>query len=500
MKRRNASLSARGILWMRSVAAELQTTWKWLCEEAELRNTNTLAWIALLTAIGATVRYCFLTQPMRYDEAFTFLNFVNRSVLHLFNYPSSNNHVLHTILVRMSVTVFGSHPATIRLPAFCAGVCVIPLTFCLARLLTRNDRGGFLAGGLAAVFPYLILYDTMARGYSLIVLLSLCLAILTFRLITHPSTRLCVPVSLLTALGLLTMPTFLFPAAGLLSWALVMLLHRGHKPVWVLTHILMPCTILTTSVTGLFYTPTIILSDGIRSIVANDSVRSRPWSEFLSAIPKHFTQTADCFARDIPAALVIGALLLLAAGLYALARKGRWDACSLLPALVIGGAAVFLAKRAIPFERTWIYILPFLFALADAGWVSIVKSTNLLVRSVLVLLTGGAAALLMYNNVIPSYPDTGHFPEASAVVNVLSDEMDPGDKVAARCPADAPVFFYMWYRNVPYHKGGTDRAAAPKMFFVVKKSWYPLTDMTAQNARKILDIGDAELYVLDRKD
>jgi len=106
-----------------SVLKELRGLWTWL--RGSLRNESPALWLAMITGIGLTVRGYFLAQAMRYDEAYTFLNFVNRGLFRIFYYPLPNNHVLHTILVRASIGIFGSHPVAIRLPAFLAGVFVV---------------------------------------------------------------------------------------------------------------------------------------------------------------------------------------------------------------------------------------------------------------------------------------------------------------------------------------------------------------------------------------
>lgn len=152
---------------------------------------------------------------MRYDEAYTFLTFVNQGLGHLFYYPLPNNHVFHTLLVRVSVEIFGSHPSTIRLPALIAGLINIPLTFILAKRLTGYELSGYFAATGMAVMPFVILFDTSARGYSLLVLLTLVLTLLVHQFTLRESNITLVFVAIVSALGLWVMPTFLFPLGGL---------------------------------------------------------------------------------------------------------------------------------------------------------------------------------------------------------------------------------------------------------------------------------------------
>jgi hypothetical protein len=132
--------------------------------------------------------------------------------------------------------------------------------------------------------------------------------------------------------------------------------------------------------------------------------------------------------------------------------------------------------------------------LQDAGFVRVTSFAARRIRSIVLLLTVCSSVLLMRSNVIASFSDTGHFPEAPVVADFLATQMSHGDEVVIKTPADAPLRFYMWYKGLPWNESPL---ASGKKFFVVKKSRYTLRDLTEHNARRILAIGDAEVYVLD---
>jgi len=493
-RHRGATVLSKFTRLVCSLAKELCAVASWIRGMV----ADATAWLAVVIAVGLAVRCYFLSQPMRYDEAYTFLNFVNKGVSDLFYYPLPNNHVLHTLLVRASVELFGSHPVAIRLPALLAGISVIVASFCLSRIIL-GGQSGYLSAAMVAVFPFLILYDTMARGYSIVVLLSLCLAILSFRFSRTPSLPLCVAMSLVTSLGLFAVPSFLFPAAGLLLWTVVVLLlgHRTFK--WIARHYLVPYTVVVAFFTSFLYTPVIIASNGINSIVNNRFVRSLEFSDFLARLPDHISNTLSAFSRDVPLVVIGICGLLILSGLYQMYRRRQWDVLSLVPALVLGAAVTLFVQHAIPFRRTWIYVLPFLFVYVDAGISPVLGSyIRVLVKVVLLLLTISSGVLLMNHNVIAKYDDTGYFPEAPIVVDVLSKQIQPGDVVIARAPADEPVRFYLWYKAVPAkvkaEVENTEFEGMARQFFVVRKNRYG--GLTNQDARKILEIGDAELFVV----
>src|SRR5207253_11250661 len=112
----------------------------------------------IVLAIGAALRVLYLAQPIRYDEAVTYMYFVRlpwAEALSTYTYP--NNHLFHTLLAKASVTVFGNSPWALRLPAFFAGVLVVPASYLTIRAL-YGARAALIAAGLVASSGVLILY------------------------------------------------------------------------------------------------------------------------------------------------------------------------------------------------------------------------------------------------------------------------------------------------------------------------------------------------------
>jgi hypothetical protein len=481
-----------------SLVSELRDIAYWLSRSFAACRVSLLLLATIAIAIG--IRSYFLAQPMRYDEAYTFLVFVNQGIGDLFYYPLPNNHILHTLLVRISTTVLGSHPVTIRLPAFLAGIGVIPASFCLAKLLF-GERSGLLASALSAVFPYLILFDTMARGYSLVVLLSLCLAISGLRFAARQSFALSFLISVISALGILTMPSFFLPVAGIYLWIAVLIIwNSGAK--YAPMRRLLPCVAMTAVFSAVLYTPTVIVGN-IRTVFQNPVVVSMSWTEFLGRLPNHFSQTIKAFCRDVPVPLIVVLLVLVGISICSAVRNQRREALLLLPSLAGGALVLLLLKRAIPFDRTWIYLLPFVFVFADGGLACVTGALRtpgrVFLHSVLLVLACFWGVFLMSRGVIASYPDTGLFPEAPIVVDLLSREMRPGDRLVAKDPADYPIHFYMWYKEVP-KSGQFPRSSAAKEFFIVKKSDYSLHDLTDKSAGKLMELDDVIVYVRDRSE
>jgi len=454
-----------------------------------------VTWLFLAITIGIVVRGYFLSQPMRYDESYTFLNFVNKGFLNLFYYSAPNNHILHTLMVKLSTLIWGSHPASIRFPSFLAGLGSIPLTLGLCRQLSLR-RSGILASIAMSVAPYMILYSTMARGYSLLVFLTLALALAGLRLVSNPVLANSLLVSLVAALGMFTMPSMLFPMAGVYLWIACCSLFRGLPIGKVFRKIIIPVCLMTILLTTIFYTPTIVISGGIEPIVANKFVRPLSWDVFRARVYPHFSAVFSDFLRDVPPLAVLVGVFLLGTGLFAQNRERNWTFLLLLPAMLMGAMTIFIIQHAIPFVRTWIYILPFVFIATDFGFEYLIKylpaKFDTLLRVMLVVLTSSFVLSLVSRNAIAAYPDTGSFPEASAVARFLKPTLTKGDAVIARVPADSPTYFYLWYYDAPMVVDQRDQAQ--REFFVVQKSEYSIDSLTQKAVRLIFDFNDAAIY------
>jgi hypothetical protein len=161
---------ARGLSFNNILKKDLGQFWQDLLSLRVTRLEGML--IGMITAGGVIPRAFLLNLPIEYDEAYTFIAFARRSFRAvLTNYDVPNNHVFHTLLVRLSYLVFGDQAWQVRLPVFIAGVLLIPCIWLLGRML-HNKQVGLVAAGVVAFIPVLISRSVSARGYPLISLLT----------------------------------------------------------------------------------------------------------------------------------------------------------------------------------------------------------------------------------------------------------------------------------------------------------------------------------------
>jgi hypothetical protein len=145
---------------------------------------------------------------MRYDEAFTFLEYGTSYMGYIsMNYSYPNNHILHSLLVRISTIILGDELWLIRLPAFVGGIFTLIFTFLLGRKWF-GLKAGIIAITLVVFSEMLIGYTVNARGYSLQTSLFLCVLFLMIE--NHNKIGRWIIIAILNAIGFWLIPSYIF--------------------------------------------------------------------------------------------------------------------------------------------------------------------------------------------------------------------------------------------------------------------------------------------------
>lgn len=228
---------------------------KFIEEIKQNKSLYITAFIAL--SLGVLLRGYKLNRPIRYDESFTFLEYGKSYIGYVsMNYSYPNNHILHSILVRISTVILGNNLWAIRLPAFLGGIMVLIFTFLIGRKWF-GLKAGILALLLVSCSEWLIEYSVNARGYSLQTAL---LLLVVFLVLDHkkPTGRWLI-VSIINALGFWLIPSYVFHLAVLF---LIIVIKNGFP--FKLT----PFFLLTILLATLFYLPVLAYS-GIDALFNN---------------------------------------------------------------------------------------------------------------------------------------------------------------------------------------------------------------------------------------
>lgn len=178
---------------------------------------------ALLLGImlaGAIYRFAEIGGAVSYDEAYTYLAFIRGSLLQTaMDYHLPNNHIFLSLILNLVFHTFGGDLWILRLPTLLFGILMIPATYALGKRL-YNAETGLLAALLVAIFPELIHFSAVFRGYVLVALFTLLAFILGDDLRREKNRFGWLLLVVVFVLGLYTIPTMLFPFAILYYWLL----------------------------------------------------------------------------------------------------------------------------------------------------------------------------------------------------------------------------------------------------------------------------------------
>lgn len=394
---------------------------------------------AAILIVGMVLRLLALTRTLNNDETRAYLDFGAQPWLTIVgNYSAPANHILQSLLTHVSTRLFGAEIAAIRLPDLLAGCALVPAIYLAGRRL-YNKQAGLLAMALTACAGYLIDYATDARGYSMTTLFAVGMLVAASVLATRPSLAIWAFYSLCGALGAWTVPTMLYPAAGIALWLLGELMLQPNRRARLIEffrgHLALGL------ITAAFYTPVLVFS-GINSLVANTTVSPGTLSALSSTLPR-FLGSMWTVANLWGMALTVGFALCAVIGLAAQSRLSRFRISASL-VIFIAGLTIVIVQRRLPFERVWLHMLPAYYLLVGAGVSFLIA--RLVKRLVLshALVTGIAALTLVgaLNDRLNTPPSPDLFPEAATIAEWLKAELRPGDQVQARYPTRSVTLYY----------------------------------------------------------
>lgn len=203
-------------------------------EGGELLSRAGAAWaVAGVTCAGLALRLWKLDSDLWLDEIAPLQDYGPMTYLQIVaTYYASNNHLLNTLLVKLSVAVFGEHEWAVRLPAVIAGTATIPVLYWIARM-TATRVVGVGAALLLAVSYHHIFFSQNARGYAGHILFSVAAAGLLVRALKddRPSAWGLYVATMVLNLAVLLHGAFVLAAHVLVAAAAVMCIWpRGSAP------------------------------------------------------------------------------------------------------------------------------------------------------------------------------------------------------------------------------------------------------------------------------
>ena len=441
------------------------------------RNEDLPTRLALLGIVlaAAVVRFSALGQPMRYDESVSYLSFIGRSwATAITAYPFPSNHFLYTVIAKLTAPIGHDAPWAIRLPAFVAGLAIVPLTFAVGRVLFTRSAALIGAALTAAATP-LVLYSANARGYSLVAAAYLVLLLIAADVRSRgQSCCAWVAFAVVAAAGAATIPTMLYPIGAVALWlAIVLPVERGWKawrPLAGLTAALAAAAALA----FLAYLP-IIATNGIRAITANEFVVPSTWPQFFAEFASSLHRLTGAWAQPYPVAIGVVLGLVVLAGVCWSTRVSN-EGVSVVMAAYVWCAFLLLLMHRAPFARTWLWSLPVVaLAAGTVGdfLVSLPRGRMLApyLPAVAAVVAAAGVALGFSVDAVAGLHPSGVFIGAEQIAAALATQSQPGDRVVVTVPSVAPLRYYMLRTGADTALLGTPDSVAEREILVLNAGY-----------------------------
>lgn len=486
--------------------------------------------VPLLVGIG--VRLYFVWQPMRNDEAFTFLYFILNKIYYSFYYLDVNNHVLHTLFVNMSCAFFGTSELAIRLPALLAGILIIPMVYFLCQRLNPRPSAGMFAASLVSIFPLLVLYSTNARGYTIIIFFMIALLVLSLDIIENELKAHKSLFVLTAALSIFCSPVSLFFLAGIFLWIILVSLTENRKSLFSSILLVAKLCIYTACLVIIFYSPVILTTgiaktinkevisqlsihdlllkeilpniksciiNGIAAIVGIKNISPEPVGELLFSFPLYTLKVIHWMFRQLMEPFSLLVIVMFIGGAIYSVRRHNTRLSMLITSLLLGAVIVLVIFRKLPPYRNWLYFIPIFSIFVDYFYCELLGNYSKVIKKMvscsLVIIMICFASYLVLANVIIEMPDTGSFPEAERVAIYLSKRIKYSDNVISSIPADYPLKYYIYRHGLKTNRSVNNK----NKYFVVQQGSFDIQKITKDNPKLVWKEGKAKIFFYEAK-
>ncbi len=166
--------------------------------------------VAALTALALAIRIRGIDGGLWVDEIVSIMgSFRTPFPQSLAEFPNDSKHPLYTLLAHLSISIFGEHAWSVRLPALMFGVATVPLLYRVgASIATRAEA--LAASALLALSYHHAWFSQNARGYTMLAFWSLLTTLMLLRAMREDGTAPWIWYGLAAALGAYTHLTFVF--------------------------------------------------------------------------------------------------------------------------------------------------------------------------------------------------------------------------------------------------------------------------------------------------
>jgi hypothetical protein len=343
---------------------------------------SSIAWTRLAQALALAILalnvYRAAVCSIIIDEAFTYNSFVRPPLAGILTTYDANHHVLHSLLAKAFVSLFGVSEFTLRLTSLLGGALYLWTVFSLARTIFGSRPMLVLSVALLSLNPLVLDHLSMARGYGAGLGLWLLALYQAIHWPPSPSPpqlrRLAITLAASVGFNLIFIP----PGLALVAWCAISM--ARDKGTWdkLLNHLLIPGVVSTFLILVLplshaerdhFYLGETTLKKSIITVSSASLLQKMHW---MPARVRGWDEGVWTLVNGAPWAMAALMLAGIMAGIHMLLRTKHNGGERLgFATISISWTVLFLlvAGHAIahvlyPFARTGIYWIPLLTLLA----------------------------------------------------------------------------------------------------------------------------------------
>lgn len=445
---------------------------------------------------------------MRHDEAVTYGRFAKSLAVALTDYSAPNNHILHTVLVHLSTSIFGGAPWAIRFPSFVFGVLlVIAVHWWISSAV--GEEAALMAAALTAGSFFLIEYSTIARGYTMVATGFVVLLELSRRILGDGGTRRrWITWVVVAVLGMATVPVFAYPLAFVTTWIAFSIVFD-----WAADSRPKLARALASSITAVLlgslavYLPA-ALNSGVAAIVDNDFLQPIARSQLLDDWKRLWISLLGLLAKDGWIALLYPPLVVIAL-IDRRSTLGR----TIPPAVGLLGVIAIMAVQAVsPPTRVFLFGWPMVLGLAGAGAHVLTSGSQWLarrpwtVRAMAIALAGIMTVNVVVTGEVFHSREAGTFRDGPEAADVLLDVIEAGDRIVVESHPRPVLDYYLRRGGWAGPELQRDYQNADRLFVVVYHprpqdlsgvlTKVPVADFTTPRLLTRLD--ETDIYVMER--
>ncbi len=460
--------------------------------------------VALVILVGAALRVSLLWEPVLHEEALACTDFAARSfhtVLTDLSYPV--NHVLHGVLMRISVLVFGVHLWSIRLPALLAGILVMPLFYVFVRSMF-NRYIALIALAFVAGSGCLIEYSAIAQGYSIAWVLYLMALLLGRHLARTNNVVSAVLMALCCALAVWSVPTALYAVIAVHVWVFMQLSVTYRDSLNRRLGMLLFSGLLFLGAVFALYMP-VISAHGLIALFHHPTEGEYNWSGFLAT---HQDRAFDLWAYFNDTAATWLSVLGFVGVLFAVYVSSKFRVLMISLGLGAVPFATLLARVGQPWE--WSYVLFmlhlssgialfYLLKLVQEHLIGgLTKRLRTVVTAVVVLVGMGWLGMTGIKDRFERFPDAAH------AADWLKDIAGAGDRVLVEHPWEAPLSFHLLCDRMDLGLLASDAPAARELYVLVGPAdgqtlrsvltYHRMAELPDDRFQKVQDWARLEIY------